>query len=85
MKRRIYKANIFSTLTIGYSLTEKIGSYIEFYGFVPQIRKAEHKFDLGMTYLFSPNHRLDTSSGFGLSKTSLSYFLSLGYSFHIKI
>lgn len=79
------KPTFIYTLTTGYSLTEKIGAYAEFYGFVPQIGKADHRFDLGLTYLYNPNHQLDFSGGFGLSKTSPNYFLSLGYSFRFKI
>jgi hypothetical protein len=66
-------------------LTETIGAYVEFYGFVSQIGKADHRFDLGLTYLFNPNHQLDISGGFGLSETSPSYYFSLGYSFRFKI
>lgn len=73
------------TLTSGYSLTETIGAYIEFYGFVPQIGKADHRFDLGLTYLFNPNHQLDVSGGFGLSTISPEYYFALGYSFRFKV
>lgn len=73
------------TLTTGYSLTEKIGGYIEFYGFIPQIAKPDHRFDLGLTYLFTVNHQLDISGGVGLSEISPKYYLSLGYSFRFKI
>lgn len=73
------------TLTTGYSITEKIGGYIELYGFVPQIEKPDHRFDAGLTYLLNPNHQLDISSGLGLSKTSPKYYFSLGYSFRFKI
>ena len=73
------------TLTSGYSLTETIGAYIEFYGFVPQIGKADHRFDLGLTYLFNPNHQLDVSGGFGLSAISPEYYFALGYSFRFKV
>lgn len=73
------------TLTTGYSLTEKIGAYIEFYGFVPQIGIPDHRFDLGLTYLFNPNHQLDVSGGFGLSAISPEYYFALGYSFRFKI
>lgn len=73
------------TLTTGYSITEKIGGYIELYGFVPQIEKPDHRFDAGLTYLLNPNHQLDVSGGIGLSKTSPNYFISLGYSFRFKI
>ena len=73
------------TLTTGYSITDKIGAYVELYGFVPQIEKPDHRFDAGLTYLFNPNHQLDISGGFGLSKTAANYYLSLGYSFRFKI
>lgn len=73
------------TLTTGYSFSEKISGYVEFYGFIPQINKPDHRFDAGLNYLFNPNHQLDLSGGFGLSATSPDYFVSLGYSFRFKI
>jgi hypothetical protein len=79
------KPTFIYTLTTGYSLTEKIGTYVELYGFVTQIRKADHRFDLGLTYLFNPNHQLDVSGGFGLSTISPEYYLTLGYSFRFKV
>jgi hypothetical protein len=79
------KPTFIYTLTTGYTLTEKIGAYLEFYGFVSQIGNADHRFDLGFTFLSNPNHQLDFSGGFGLSKTSPDYFLSLGYSFRFEI
>jgi len=79
------KSTFIYTLTTGYSLTEKIGAYIEFYGFVPQIGIPDHRFDGGLTYLFNPNHQLDVSGGFGLSSISPEYYFALGYSFRFKI
>ena len=79
------KPTFIYTLTSGYYLTETIGAYIEFYGFVPQIGKADHRFDLGLTYLFNDNHQLDISGGFGLSAISPEYYLALGYSFRFKV
>jgi hypothetical protein len=73
------------TLTTGYSFSEKIGGYLEWYGFIPQFGKPDHRFDAGVTYLFNTNHQLDISSGFGLSENSPMYFISLGYSFRLKI
>jgi len=73
------------TLSTCYSFSEKIGGYIELYGFVPQIEKPDHRFNAGITYLFNPNHQLDVSGGFGLSETSPEYYVSLGYSFRFKI
>lgn len=73
------------TLTTGYSFTDEISGYVEFYGFVPQIEKPDHRFDCGLNYLFNPNHQLDISGGFGLSETSPDYYVALGYSFRFKI
>jgi hypothetical protein len=73
------------TLTTGYSFTEKVGGYIEFFGFIPQITKPDHRFDGGLTYLFNPNHQLDISAGLGLSKISPEYYAGLGYSYRFKI
>lgn len=78
------KPTFIYTLTTGYSLTEKIGAYIELYGFVPQIGKTDHRFDLGLTYLFNPNHQLDVSGGFGLSAISPEIYFAIGYSFRFK-
>jgi len=38
------------TLTTGYSISEKIGSYVEVFGFAPQTQTANHSFDGGVTY-----------------------------------
>ncbi|MFM2370048.1 MAG: hypothetical protein RL619_2369 [Bacteroidota bacterium] len=73
------------TLTTGYSITKKIGGYVELYGFVPQIEKPDHRFNAGLTYLFNSNHQLDISGGIGLSKLSPKYFVALGYSIRFKI
>jgi Putative MetA-pathway of phenol degradation len=73
------------TLTTGYSFSEKVSGYIELYGFIPQFEKPDHRFDGGICYLLNPNHQLDISSGFGLSETSPHYFVSLGYSFRVKM
>jgi hypothetical protein len=78
------KPTFIYTLTSGYSLTETIGAYIEFYGFIPQIGKVDHRFDLGLTYLFNSNNQLDVSGGFGLSAISPEFYFALGYSFRFK-
>ena len=73
------------TLTTGYSFTEKVSGYVELYGFIPQLEKPDHRFNAGVSYLFNPNHQLDVSGGFGLSKKSPDFYVSLGYSFRFKV
>jgi Putative MetA-pathway of phenol degradation len=73
------------TFTTGYSISEKVSGYLEFYGFIPQLEMPDHRFDGGICYLFNQNHQLDFSAGFGLSETSPKYFIGLGYSFRFKL
>ena len=72
------------TLTSGFSASEKIGIFIELYGFAPQQSKADHRFDAGITYLISNDIMLDVSTGTGISSNAPQYFLSTGFSFRFK-
>jgi hypothetical protein len=70
-------------LTTGYSITKKVGSYIELFGFAPQKNKANHNFDGGITYLINDNFMLDLSSGFGITKNAPKNYFAFGFSFRI--
>lgn len=71
------------TLVTGRSITNKIGAYIEVFGFSPQNEVAYHSFAGGFTYLFSNNFMVDLSGGKGISKTAPLYYYALGISFRI--
>ncbi len=71
------------TLTTGYSITNKLGTYIELFGFAPQKSKANHNFDAGITYLINNNFMLDLSSGIGITKNAPDHYLAVGFSFRI--
>ncbi len=71
------------TLTTGYSITKKFGSYIELFGFAPQKNKANHNFDAGITYLINNNFMLDLSSGIGVTKNAPYHYFAFGFSFRI--
>lgn len=71
------------TLTGGFSLSEKLGCYIELYGFAPQKDKADHRCDGGFTYLISDNVMIDASGGFGISENAPDYYTALGFSFRL--
>jgi hypothetical protein len=71
------------TLTTGYSITKKLGSYIELFGFSPQNQKTSHNFDGGLTYLINDNFMLDLSSGFGITKNAIKNYFAIGFSFRI--
>lgn len=71
------------TITTGFSISEKMGCYVEAYGFSPQKNKADHRFDGGLTYLIKKNIQIDASAGAGITENAPDYFWGLGLSFRI--
>jgi Putative MetA-pathway of phenol degradation len=69
------------TVTTGYSITSKIGSYVELFGFAPEKNKANHSFDGGITYLINNNFMLDLSSGIGITSNAPEHYIAVGFSF----
>ena len=72
------------TLTTGISLSNKLGYYLELYGFLPRLKTDDHRADSGFTYLFNNNLIADLSGGIGLSKNSPKAYVSLGLSYRFK-
>ena len=71
------------TLTTGCAITEKLGSYIELFGFAPQEQTANHSFDGGITYLITNDFMLDLSSGVGLTELAPDYYCAFGFSYRM--
>lgn len=72
------------TLTTGFNITKKLGSYLELYGFSPQNQQTDHRLDGGLTYLINNNVMIDISGGLGLTSNAPKYFVSLGFSYRFK-
>jgi len=62
------------TLMLGASLIENLGGFIEIYGNTPEGDRAQHAFDLGLTYLLSPYFQIDVSYGNNYSGVNSSFF-----------
>lgn len=77
------EATFIYTIATGYSISERIGSYIEVFGFLPENATANHSIDGGITYLINDNFMLDLSSGFGVTKNAPSYYAAFGFSFRM--
>ena len=75
--------NFIYTIATGYSFTNKLGSYIELFGFAPQKEIANHSLDGGFTYLINNNFMLDLSSGIGITNNAPDHYVALGFSFRI--
>ncbi len=73
----------FYSVSLGYSLNPKLGSFIEIFGFVPEQGEASHLVDAGFTYLIRHNFQVDVSGGLGLNKAATDGFLSFGLTYCI--
>jgi len=71
------------TLTTGYAINSKFGSYVEVYGFAPQNNRANHNLDGGITYLINNNFMVDLSSSFGITDNAQDHYIAFGFSFRI--
>lgn len=72
------------TLTTGLALTEKLGYYIEFYGFMQTMNRPDNRFDTGFTYLINNNFMIDFSGGIDWSENSPKNYFSFGLSYRFK-
>lgn len=70
------------SFTFGYSLTERIGAYTEYFGLYPSGASStlpENYFDGGFTYLVTNNLQLDVRGGVGLNRAAADYFVGSGF------
>jgi hypothetical protein len=83
-------ASVIYTASLGISLFENCGMFLEAYGFMTENGNKndrfsgsfshDHRLDAGITYIIGKDFQLDASGGIGLSKISPDYFLSCGVS-----
>jgi hypothetical protein len=71
------------TGSLGFSASERIGLFIETYGFITSGERPDHRLDGGATYLIAPNIQADVSAGIGITKVSPNFFVGGGLSFRI--
>lgn len=67
----------------GYSITERVGSYIEYFGLYPHSAdtvKPTHFINGGFTLLVTNNLQFDWRVGVGLNKAAADYFTGTGFS-----
>ncbi len=76
---------ISASTSLGISLTDKLGMFVEYFGFYygEDDGTDTHYLDAGFTYLVSPTFQLDIRGGKRLNKGESSYFMGFGASFRI--
>jgi hypothetical protein len=67
------------TISLGYSITDRLSCYLENYGYIDLL----YAVDGGFTFLLKNNFQLDLYGGFGLSPDSPDYFVGAGFSWRI--
>ncbi len=73
---------ISQAFTTGYSITEKLGMYVEWFSFYYDGAvgaKPQHYADSGFTYKFTPNFQVDIRVGVGLNEAADDLFTGVGY------
>lgn len=75
------KGNLTCSISLGISITDQFGFYIEPYGNLLEFKTYESSFDAGITYLVNNQAQLDFSFGTGINH-NMNY-LSVGYSLNI--
>lgn len=70
----------------GYSITERVGTYIEYFGLYPHSAdtvKPMHYINGGFTLLVTNNLQLDIRLGYGLNEAADDYFTGAGFSLRL--
>jgi len=71
----------FYSVALGIKLTDKLGMFVENYGYLMDSDENIHQFDAGFTCLVENNFQLDISGGIGLSENAPDSFVSFGFSY----
>lgn len=73
----------FYSLSLGISLTENIGTFIEYYGNSSSNISPVNKMDTGFTFLIKENIQFDISGGLDLNNGTSDWFINTGFSFRL--
>lgn len=69
------------TIATNYFIHNKLGTFVELYGFLQKDLAADHRFNGGIIYIVHSNLQIDASAGIGISNIYQGYFLSCGISY----
>jgi hypothetical protein len=77
----VYYAEFAQSMTVNYTLTEKLGGYTEWFAFFPAasvVALPQHYFDGGFTYRVHNNLQFDVRAGVGLNDAADDFFVGSG-------
>lgn len=70
-----------ASLSFAWSLTDRVGTYIEYFGFYPNVEHSDaaHALNGGFTYLLDNNFQIDARIGIGLNEEADDFFTGVGF------
>jgi Putative MetA-pathway of phenol degradation len=68
------------TLTLGTSLSNRFGCYMELYGFHSESKPNDHNIDFGFTYLANNDLLFDLSKSVGITENAIHSYWNIGCS-----
>ena len=71
------------SISANYSISRRIGMFLETYGFYQGSSSADNRLDGGLYYLITKDLQVDASGGVGLNDISPKFFLGAGFSFRL--
>lgn len=74
---RFYQTDV--AVGTGFSLTDRIGTFIEYFSFLPDDNGPSHHLDAGLTYLVNNNLQLDLNGGIGLNERADDLYTGIGF------
>lgn len=71
-----------ASVSLGYSITDEVGAYAEYYGFYPTSGDGAdtHYVNAGFTFLVTDDFQIDVRAGTGLNEDSDDFFTGVGFS-----
>ena len=73
-----------NSVALGFSLSDRIGTYVEYFGLYPVddvVEPSQSLLNGGFTYLVNNDLQLDIRAGFGLNSAAADGFYGLGFSY----
>jgi hypothetical protein len=79
-------AELAQSWTIGYSLSDRVGAYTEWFAFAPDGADTDHNenyANAGLTFLVNDNLQLDVRAGVGLNEAADDLFTGAGFAWRL--